>query len=150
MSPTHSPLPLTPHERALAAAVLGLLLALLLQTWRASRLRSRLAGLAAELKGLREGPQKAESRIDRYDLLWFPTVAYLPAAKEIAAVSPGLPHCRACVVPLSLSAGQWTCPQCGAKHPESVADLAVLDGISKEAVRLFLERNKGYRLAAKG
>lgn len=138
-----------PLLAALALAVLALLAAYLRERRGALRLRSKWAALDEELRALKSRPERQEFRIERFDLLWYPAVTFSPGSQEIVAVSPGVPHCRACVAPLALNSGQWACAQCGARHPESLGDLMVIDSVTQQALKHFEERHKGFRLSLK-
>ncbi len=66
------------------------------------------------------------------------------------SVTAGLPYCRACAVPLKLQEkGAWACLECGSRHPGSLANTMVMDTVGQQAVKEFLQRHKGYRLAPK-
>jgi len=108
---------------------------------------SRAATLDGELKALRSRPEKHEFRVERFELLWFPTVTVSPREKTIQAVAPGVPHCKACLLPLALEKDQWRCRQCSALHPESLGDVQVTDSISSQALQWFQQRHPGYRVA---
>ena len=85
--------------------------------------------------------------MERFEVLWFPTVTALPVVKEIQQVAAGLPHCKTCVEPLSLSGGQneWACRRCGARFPATLADLFVTDTLAKDALKFFQERHADYK-----
>ena len=103
----------------------------------------------SELKALRSKAEIQEYRLERYDLVWYPAITYSPPDLAILSAAPGVPHCRACIVPLVLERGEWLCRQCAAKHPESLADLTVTDSIVNQALKWFQERHPGYRIPRK-
>jgi hypothetical protein len=142
-------LPIDPRCQALAGAALFFLAALLVQTWRAARRGSRLSAAEADLARYKSLAQTWECRIESIGLVWYPTLELDPEKKIVTAVKPGLPHCLACLLPLSLAEGNWGCPQCGEKRPESAADMTVLDGVAKQALKRFSERHPDYRAALK-
>ena len=111
-----------------------------------SSAEARLAQAEAELKALKSRSEKQEYRLERFDLVWFPTVSFSPSEKTVLNAAPGLPHCRKCLLPLSQDRGEWACRQCAARFPDSLADLAVTDQITKQALQWFLERHPGYRV----
>lgn len=122
----------------------------LLERTSAGRLRRRLLDSEEEMIRLRtagKGPETREYRIERFDVLWFPTVTFRSAAREADSCAAGVPHCKACVEPLTSSGGRsaWGCPKCAAQFPESLVDLATTDMVAGEAMKWFLERNKGFR-----
>lgn len=108
--------------------------------------QERLDALKLELKSVLSRAEKHEYRIERFELLWFPTVTASAQTKEILAVAPGMPHCKACAIPLGFDRDLWTCRQCGAQHPTTLADLMVTDTIGKQALKFFQERHPGYRI----
>ena len=114
-------------------------------------LGERLAKIEKELQDMKAGPLRIECRVERFELIWYPVITASKASNEILSVVPGVPHCTHCVVPLTAAgnSGEWSCPLCRAKHPASISDIMALDVVSKEAMRYFLERHKGYRLPAK-
>ena len=126
----------------------GLALLLFILYVRERALRSRLeARIQQPQEGLSR-PETWEARIDRLDVLWFPIVTYSSAAKKVTKTAPGVPYCKNCVEPLSLSKGNgggWMCPQCKAAFPESLADVSIGDMVTKQALKQFLERRKDYR-----
>lgn len=109
--------------------------------------RRRADTLEGELKALKSRPEKHEFRLERFELLWFPTVTASPQDKLIQSVAPGVPHCKACLLPLSLEKNEWRCRQCSAIFPESLGDVQVTDSISNQALQWFQQRHPGYRLA---
>ena len=54
----------------------------------------RLLTVKDELDSLKSRPDKHEYRLERYELLWYPTVTVSPQEKTILSAAPGLPHCR--------------------------------------------------------
>lgn len=143
------PIQLDAIHLALGAAALFLGLAAAVAYAGLRKARRRAEALEDEVRRMRSKPEKHELRLDRFDLVWFPTVTVSPGTMEITGVAPGVPHCRACVSPLSLGRGEWSCSLCNAKFPESLADLMVSDSITQEALKYFQQRHKGYRLAIK-
>lgn len=123
-------------------AALGLVFLVLFAVERVRRLSARksVARLEAELKEARKAGRTSQYRLERFDLLWFPTVVATEDNARVESVAPGLPHCKACVLPLRSRGDQWVCPQCESKHPDSLADLMATESIRKEAVKLFEER----------
>ncbi len=122
----------------------------LLEHTSSSRLRRRLLEVEEEVVRLRaagKAPEVREYRVERFDVLWFPQVSYRSASKEVLAVGPGVPHCKACVEPLKSSGGrsEWACSRCGASFAESIVDLSSMDIVAGEALKWFLERFKGFR-----
>ncbi len=108
----------------------------------------RAAVLEEELRLLKSQPKEWELRVDRFDLLWFPLLK--TDGQKVVSLSVGVPHCRTCVQPLSLSDKQgWKCAGCGAFHPESLADLMVTDSVGGEALKQFLLKHSDYRGALK-
>lgn len=147
------PLPV-PNVDALHAT-LALLASVMGALWVRAASQARRDGqarLKAEkaLRELRERPETAEFRIERFDLLWFPVVTASVQEMMITAVNPGVPHCGKCAVPLGIDGKEWACARCGARHPETLSDTMVLDTISQLAVKYFQERRPGYRVAIKG
>lgn len=132
-----------------AAAALFLLWAVI-ERVRASRLAGRAAALQAEVDALKSAPLKQEFRMDRFEVLWFPTVTASEAGKVVTQVVPGLPHCKSCVASLTLAADHsFSCGRCGAKFAASLADVFVTDSVSKDAVKFFQERHPGFRVELK-
>ncbi|MFA5140630.1 MAG: hypothetical protein WC728_15485 [Elusimicrobiota bacterium] len=126
----------------------GFLIVALGFAWRRSKsaleaARAGAAKLEAQLAAQRSAPMEREYRVELFDLLWFPLVKADPAGKSVLEVQAGLPHCRACVAPLKSAQGssEWACPKCGARRPNSVADLAVIDDVKKAALALFRQRH---------
>ncbi len=122
----------------------------LLERTSASRLRRRLLEVEEEAVRLRaagKAPEVREYRVERFDVLWFAQVTFRSAAREVTSVAPGVPHCKACVEPLTSAGGRsaWTCARCGASFAESIVDLSSMDIVAGEALKWFLERFKGYR-----
>lgn len=109
--------------------------------------KKRASDLEKKLSELENAPEKWETRIDRYELLWFPAVVADRKQRAVTSVAPGIPHCRSCIEPLSLNKGEWVCAKCGHRSPESIADLMITDQIGKEAVKQFLQRHPGYQTA---
>ena len=104
------------------------------------------------LDALQRAPvvQEREYRVERFDVLWYPVVSFSPASKTVSGARAGLPHCKSCVLPLGSggSDGGWVCPRCKTAYPASLADLAVVDTVGREALRYFLERDKDYKVTA--
>ena len=138
---------------ALALAVIGLVAALLRPRKESQNndALKRIGELERELNSLKTAPKKIEYRIERYELLWFPVVTASPQSQEVLSVVCGLPHCRSCLRPLTVSreTGDWLCAECQQRYPASLSDTMVTDGIEKDAVKYFLDRNKSYRIAPK-
>lgn len=137
---------------ALAISVIALAVALARNRLSLLKLAVRLAEAQKELQAVKSAPWSVEQRIERFDLLWFPSLTIQKDPPYILSVAAGLPHCRACVAPLKLQEGgeePWVCLDCGARHPASLADTMVIDSIIERAIKEFLQRNKGYRLAPK-
>ncbi len=87
-----------------------------------------------------------ETRIERLEVLWYPVIHFSAAAKRVVKTVPGVPHCKACVLPLTLKDGKgWVCPRCDNHFAESLVDVSILDMIGKQALRYFLERHKEYQ-----
>ena len=117
--------------------------------WAAARRRKAEAALAtaqAELQALRSKPSQQEFRMERFELIWYPVITYSASDQAILSAAPGVPHCRACILPLVLERGEWLCRQCASKHPESLADMLVTDSIVAQALKYFQERHPGYRI----
>ena len=135
-------LPYAPY----ACAGLALLAAALLCS--NSILRKRLK--AAQRASPADGALEKEFRLERFDVLWYPRVSYSPVSKTVAKARAGLPHCKSCVLPLSVSPsdGKWACSRCRTAYATTLADLAVVDSIEREALRYFLERNKDYQVTS--
>lgn len=96
-------------------------------------------------------PRLAESRRERFGLVWFPTLTVDDGARMVLAASAGLPHCARCVRALVLSSAtpeEWSCEGCEEKRPGTAADIQVLDSVVGEALAEFLQRHPGYRVAA--
>jgi hypothetical protein len=142
--------PLPPKVIAAASAFVGLVVGFLLGGLRASKAAREAAELKAKLDALDGQPQKWEARIERYDVVWFPIVTAEPKRRAVTGVVAGVPHCKKCVTALSLARNEWSCAKCGHASPESVADVAILDMISKEAVKQYLDRHSGYNTALSG
>lgn len=134
-----------PLEYAWAAAAVPFFLLWLLARRRAVNAERRAEGLAAELKDLKEKPERWEGRIDRYEVLWFPSLTADPKRREVVAIAPGVPHCRSCVQPMAIQKGDWVCAGCGQRKPESIADVTILDGIGREALQHYMQRHPGWR-----
>jgi hypothetical protein len=115
-----------------------------------TRAEAKLAKAEKLLKEMRERPETAEFRIERFELLWFPVVTASVQTMEITNVVVGVPHCGKCAVPLGLEKGEWVCARCGARHPETLADTMVLDTVAQQAIKYFQERRPGYRVVVKG
>lgn len=127
-----------------AAAALPFIVLWLLARRRAVGAERRAESLAAELRDLKERPEKWEGRIERHELLWFPVVTGDPRQRAVTGVAAGVPHCRACVKAMGIQGKEWICDGCGQRRPESVADVVILDGITKEASAQFLQRRPGW------
>lgn len=112
-----------------------------------SRAHQRGRELEGELATLRETPKTNEYRLERFDLVWYPAVTYAEKDKLVTKASPGVPHCKTCVVPLASSGGGWKCPGCRTVRPDSIADTAATDSVVKEAMRFFLQRRADFRHA---
>lgn len=136
---------LNPADYAWAAAALPFIVLWLLARSRAAKAERRAEGLAAELKDLQDRPVSWEARLDRHDLLWFPTVTGDPKERKVTAVAPGVPHCKPCVKAMAIQGKEWVCAGCGQRRPEGVADLMIIDAVGKDAVRQFVERRPGWR-----
>ena len=94
-------------------------------------------------------PIKREFRIERHEVLWYPTVTASLQTKEILSVAPGVPHCQKCIVPLKTSEGslqEWVCLGCGARYPESILDSMVINGVTQQALGYFQERHAGFNV----
>src|SRR5436309_2777310 len=87
------------------------------------QLNERVRELEGELRALKKAPEKIEYRIERYELLWFPLVAASREAREVLTVVCGLPHCKTCVRPLSVSreTADWVCAECRRRYPSSLS-----------------------------
>lgn len=129
---------------ALATAAAVLFLRVLWDHWQKKKLRKRLVEAEGKLQASVNGNRENEYRVERYDVLWFPTVVSSPSKKQILQVKPGVPHCLTCVAPLSMKGAQWACAKCGKSFESSLADVMVADSVNAQAVKYFLERNKGY------
>ncbi|MBI4349544.1 MAG: hypothetical protein HY553_22100 [Elusimicrobia bacterium] len=112
-----------------------------------SRACRRAAQLEVESARLREEPKTNEYRLERFDLVWYPAVTYAERDKLVVKAASGVPHCKACVAPLSSSGKGWKCPGCQTMRPETIADTAATDSVMKEALRFFLQRRADYRVA---
>ncbi len=110
------------------------------------RLESALRGLEEKAQRLREACARKEYRLERFDVLWYPTVTVDPDAQQITGVSPGLPHCKKCRAALSAQNGGWACSKCGDRRPDSLADTVITDTVTREALSYFQERNPSYKL----
>lgn len=139
--------PLTPWFVLLGITVAALLWLYMKERMAKCRAEENFESIRAELQALRSRPRNHEFRVERFELLWFPNVSVSDQERVILGVSAGVPHCRPCLLPLSLDRGQWACRQCAARHPESLGDLMVIDSISKQALAWFQERHPGYRIA---
>jgi hypothetical protein len=127
-------------EHAAGAAVaVGLLALFIRERLGRSLLQKQLAQAQRERDALREKASKREYRMERFEALWFPTVTLGPDGGAVSAAA-GLPHCKACAVPLKLGAGEWACPGCGRKLPESLADTQVTDSVAKQALEWHRQR----------
>jgi len=122
----------------------------------AAVLLSKLKAARAELAELRgraaapPPPRTFESRRESFGLLWFPALTVDDTTRQVTAAVAGLPHCARCVKALSLASAapeEWACEGCGEKRPGSVADIQVLDSVVGDALREFLQRHAGYRVA---
>lgn len=147
-----------PQQAVLAVAALAALAAaaaaVFLILWR--RALRGIAEAAAKLQEARKAlselkaaPRRHEVRLERFELLWYPTLIAYEAAQEVVGVAAGLPHCRACVKPLAAKGGGWSCPGCAKEYPDSLADVQVTDAVANEAVKLFLERRPGWKVSLK-
>lgn len=114
------------------------------------RVQQQKQALEKQLRELKEQPERAEFRIERFDLIWYPTVTASIQTMEVTNVAVGVPHCGKCAVPLGLDKNEWVCARCNARHPESIADSMVTDTVSKQAIQYFKERRPGYKVAVKG
>jgi hypothetical protein len=131
---------------AILGAVAALMFVLLIaETARRRKLAARVQTLEAAVALLEGGPKSAEFRVDRYDLLWYPKVEFSEKDKTFGKIAAGIPHCKKCVLPLKLDGKEWVCSGCSQRRPESVADIMVMDSITKEATAFFLERHKDFR-----
>ena len=141
--------PTTPDlgHAALAGAVALLAGAAAFFKSRAGGLALRVSELEAKFDQARTAPKYWEYRIDRFDAIWFASVAAVPEAKAIIAVSPGVPNCKNCVAPLATTGGRsaWTCPACGKAHADSLVDVTVTDAIVKLALDQFKESHRDFR-----
>ncbi len=139
-----------PLALGLAGLAAALAVALALSRVALSKAARRADAAEAELAALKTGPRQVEQRIERFELLWFPALSVREEPPHVLSVTAGLPYCRACVAPLKLQAqGDWACLECGARHPGSLADTMVMDAVGQQALKEFLQRHKGYRLAPK-
>lgn len=130
---------------ALAAVAGLLLLRVLWDSWQKGRLRKRLAELEGQKQAVANGTKESEYRIERYDVLWFPAVVSSPTQKKVVQVKTGVPHCMACVLPLTMKGdSSWSCAKCAKRFQSSLIDVMVTDSINSQAVKYFLDRNKGY------
>src|SRR5438105_3461901 len=95
----------------LAGAALALTAVLFVFRSRARALAQKTAALEAELSRLRSAPAFWEYRVERFDAVWFPTIAALASEKRVVSASPGVPHCGQCVQPLATTGGlsSWKC-----------------------------------------
>lgn len=92
------------------------------------------------------GGESWETRIERLDVLWYPSIQFSSSSKKVLKTVPGVPHCKECVVPLVLKEGTgWSCPMCGNHFSESLVDVSILDVVGKQALKYFLERHKDFR-----
>ncbi|MBI4377251.1 MAG: hypothetical protein HY549_12475 [Elusimicrobia bacterium] len=138
-----------------ALGIAALFAFLFFKTWSTLRRERRAVAdlvqrsqeMEKELIAIRAAAQTREFRIERFDLIWYPTVTYLPHSKRIVSIVPGAPHCRSCFAALSLKGEFWSCPSCGRQSPGSLGDLMVMDAITKETLKHFQERMRGYDLA---
>jgi hypothetical protein len=96
-------------------------------------------------------PRVAESRRERYGVLWFPTLTLKDADRTVVSGAAGVPHCARCVRPLKLASAapgepeEWTCSGCAERRPASMADIAVTDSVVADALAEFLARHEGWR-----
>jgi hypothetical protein len=132
-----------------AGAVIGLLAGLVLSGRARRKAQTERDEALGELQALRSKPGKQEFRLERFELLWFPVVTFSEKDRSILSAAPGVPHCRACLIPLALNHESWDCRQCGGRHAASLADTAVTDAIVNEALRFFSERHPGYSIPRK-
>lgn len=139
--------PVMPY--AWAAAALPFLVLWLLARRRVVAAERRAESLAAELRDIKERPDRWEARIERHDLLWFPVLTADPGRREVTEVAPGVPHCKSCVRPMAIEKTEWVCGQCGQRRPETVADLVIIDGVGRDAVKQYLERHPEWRAGAR-
>lgn len=133
---------------AVAAAALFSLVGWFWAMSQAKKAAARAAALEEDLKLLKAQPREWELRVDRFDLLWFPLLSST-TDKKVVGLAVGVPHCRACVQPLSLGDKGWRCAGCGGTHPESLADLMVTDSVAAEALKQFLLKHNDHRAALK-
>jgi hypothetical protein len=117
---------------------------------RAQRAEELRAKAEKALRDSKNQPERAEFRIERFDLLWYPVVSASLETMRIDSVVVGVPHCGKCAVPLGLAGKEWACARCSARHPESVTDTMATDSVAQQAVKYFQERRPGYRVAVKG
>jgi hypothetical protein len=130
-----------------ASVAANVILFLLFTVFALSRKSERPAAVAVG-RDAEEVIDNWETRIERVDVLWFPTVTFSPSAKRVLKTAPGVPHCKNCARALSLSKDGnkgWVCPACSQSFPETLADVSILDMISKQAVKHFLERHPGFQ-----
>lgn len=145
-------LALDPLHLGLAALSLALLLGLVFAFARGQKtargLHAELTKRDQELESLKNAPQKWEFSAERFDVVWFPSITTSPASKEVTQVSAGVPHCKACLVPLSILSDKdhSECPRCNSKFASSFANLMVLDSITKLALQYFQSKHPGYKV----
>ena len=140
---------LTPWLGLLVVVLIVLVLCFIKERIARCQAQDNYESARGELQALRGRPEIHEFRLERFDLVWFPEISISSHDRMILGVTPGVPHCRGCLIPLSLQSGNWTCRQCSGKYPESLADLSVLDSISKQALTWFQQRHPGFRTAPK-
>ena len=141
---------LDPLHYGLAGLCFVLLVSFVFSRKGLSRERAEMSKLRKEIADEKAQPQKWELSLERFDVLWFPTVTTSPATQEVTQVSPGAPYCKTCVVPLSSppGKGQYACPNCGSKFADSFDNLMVLDSVTRQTIRYFSGRHEEFKAPA--
>lgn len=129
----------------IALTALGLVTLGFIIAWR--RGVSRELSLREELASLRAAPKTNEYRVERFGLVWFPTLTFDGGEKLVTKAAPGIPYCKACSKALAQAGGGWACSGCGERRADSVADAVATDSVMREAVAAFLMRHPDFRLA---
>ncbi|MBI4056015.1 MAG: hypothetical protein HY399_00500 [Elusimicrobia bacterium] len=148
----HPPAPYSFHGLSVSGMVaVGLGLLTLVLLWMKRRWKIKAVRLREELQRLKSAPLQQEFRIERYDVLWFPVVTAAQGSREVLEIKPGVPHCKACAVPLSSPLGkkEWACSQCGSKFVGSLVDVMVTDSVAQQALKYFQERHPNHRKLVK-
>lgn len=85
----------------------------------------------------------ASGRVEYNGLLWHPVVGVAEDQRLVVSAKAGLPHCRDCDKPLTLSR-DWSCPACGRSASGADADFYSMDHVTVEWLAEFLREHPDH------